>query len=143
MLKAHIAVKALIKKDDSYLILKNIASGQNDEFSGWETPGGRLEEGEELLSGLGREIKEETGLEVSILFPFHTHSANVGQDNHIIGITYLATYIDGDVRIDNREHSKYKWETIEKIRELKNSIGLQKEIDAYESFLFKSRLFIQ
>ncbi|MFC1622462.1 hypothetical protein ACFL1Y_00490 [Patescibacteria group bacterium] len=34
MLKSYIAVKALIKKDNQFLVLKNIDNNQ------WETPGG-------------------------------------------------------------------------------------------------------
>jgi 8-oxo-dGTP pyrophosphatase MutT (NUDIX family) len=43
MNKYQLVVKALIKKDDSFLILKTKESGT------WETPGGNVEKGEDFL----------------------------------------------------------------------------------------------
>jgi ADP-ribose pyrophosphatase YjhB (NUDIX family) len=126
MLKTFIAVKALIKKDNQFLVLKNIDNNQ------WETPGGRLEDKEDLINGLNREVKEETNLEVNILFPFHTHSANLDKDNPIIGITYLCEYVSGEITLDQTEQSEYKWLTLEEIKELKDSVGIQYEIGSYE-----------
>lgn len=137
MLRSYIAVKALIKNKDSFLILKTADSKQDNNLSGWETPGGRLEVGEEIVDGLKREITEETGLSVKILFPFNTFSANVGREDSIIGINYLAEYNGGEIRIDTNEHSHYQWIDISDIRKLKDSIGLQKEVDAYEGFVDK------
>lgn len=139
MLRSYIAVKALIKNKDSFLILKTADSDQNNNLSGWETPGGRLEVGEEIVNGLKREIKEETGLSLKIFFPFNAFSANVGQEDSIIGINYLAEYSGGEIRIDTNEHSRYQWINILNIRKLKDSIGLQKEIDAYEGFIDKCK----
>lgn len=135
MLQSYIAVKALIKNKNSFLVLKTKDSDQNNNLSGWETPGGRLEVGEEIINGLEREIKEETGLIVKILFPFNAFSANIGREDSIVGINYLAEYNGGEIRIDTNEHSGYQWINISDIRKLKDSIGLQKEIDAYERFM--------
>lgn len=137
MLRSYIAVKALIKNKDFFLVLKTTNSDQNNNLSGWETPGGRLEIGEEIIDGLKREIKEETGLIVKILFPFNAFSANVGREDSIIGINYLAEYSGGEVKINTDEHSDYRWINMSDIRKLKDSIGLQKEIDAYKRFIGK------
>lgn len=37
--------------------------------------------------------------------------------------------------MDDKEHSRYQWINISEIRKLKDSIGLQKEINAYEKFV--------
>jgi len=137
MLRSYIAVKALIQNKDTFLILKTKDSDQNDKLAGWETPGGRLEDGEEILFGLKREIVEETGLEINVLFPFNVYSGNTTLENAIIGINFLAEHIDGDIKIDKREHSKFMWATVQQIKQLVRSVGLQKEIDAYNSFLNK------
>lgn len=141
MLRSYIAVKALIKNKDSFLVLKTMDSDQNNDLSGWETPGGRLEVGEEIIDGLKRKIKEETGLSVKILFPFNAFSANIGREDSIVGINYLAEYTGGEIKIDTDEHSHYQWINISDIRKLKDSIGLQKEIDAYEKFMDKWKNF--
>lgn len=135
MLKSYIAVKALIYQKDRFLILKTADSDPTNKLSGWETPGGRLEENEDILEGLKRELKEETGLNVEILFPFNTYSANVGLKNNIIGINYLARFEDGKIKLNKNEHIAYNWFTREEIKSLKDSIGLQKELDAYDNFI--------
>lgn len=130
--KSFIVVKALIKKGDKFLLLKK-AKGGNSQSAGRETPGGHLEEGEEFLVGLAREIKEETGLSVRILFPFNAYWVQVESNESLIGINYLAEWQSGDPIISN-EHNRYQWASVIEIRTLNESKGLQKEIDAYEMF---------
>lgn len=139
MLKTQIAVKALIKNGDKFLILKTKDSDSDNPLTGWETPGGRLEDDEEIIVGLNRELKEETELVVDILFPFNAYTGSAKPEDAIIGINYLANYIDGGVTLDSNEHVEYKWVTIAEMREIKNSIGLQLELDAYERFLDKTK----
>lgn len=135
--KAYIALKAVIQDNDKFLILKKATSDYTNPLIGWETPGGRLEEGEDLIVGLSREIQEETGLTVEILHPFHAFIANSGQENCITGISFIAQYKGGTVILDTKEHNTYAWKTIEEIRKLTESLGLQKEIDAFENFRMK------
>jgi ADP-ribose pyrophosphatase YjhB (NUDIX family) len=135
MLKTYVAVKALIKNGDKFLILKTEDSDQNNPLIGWETPGGRLNDAEDIMVGLDREIKEETGLEVKVFFPFNTYTGSLKPESEIIGINYLAEYISGEVKMDPGEHVQYKWVTKQEIRDLKENIGLQLEFDAYERFL--------
>lgn len=58
--------KAAIKKDDKYLILlrsSNAALFPNH----WDFPGGKLEDGEDPVKGIEREISEETTLKAKAL----------------------------------------------------------------------------
>lgn len=135
MLKAYIVAKALIKDKDLFLILKTSESNQNNDLSGWETPGGHLEINENILDSLKREVLEETGLSIEIFHAYNAFISNIDKLDTTVGINYFAKYTGGDIKIDRKEHSKYKWATISEIRELKDSVGLQKEIDAYEEFI--------
>lgn len=56
-----VAQKALIIKGDLLLIVRHVGSE-----SVWELPGGRLNKDEDPKSGLGREIFEESGVEVIV-----------------------------------------------------------------------------
>ena len=135
MLKSYVATRALIRNKDKFLILKSRNSGENDNSIGWETPGGRLEEGEEIMDGLNRELAEETGLKVNILFSLCTYSGILKTGEAIVYINYLCDYISGDVKIDENEHSRFMWATIEQIGRLTKNSGLQKEIKAYQEFI--------
>lgn len=56
----HIGIKAVILKDNKALVLKEILK---DGRKGYDLPGGRLEEGENIEQGLIRELKEELDLD--------------------------------------------------------------------------------
>ena len=60
-----IAVKSMIVNNGKLLIVKR---ANNDRYMPgiWEIPGGKLDIGENLLDGLIRETKEETGLEIAV-----------------------------------------------------------------------------
>ena len=52
-----VAVNAFLLKDDKFLLLK-----RNDPPLIWGPPGGKLEINEDPVTGLIREVKEETNL---------------------------------------------------------------------------------
>lgn len=57
----RVTVKGLFVKDGRILLLK-----ESPKISGkWELPGGGLDFGEDIHTGLKREIEEETGLQVN------------------------------------------------------------------------------
>ena len=53
---------AIARRGDSLLLVREL--GESGEI-GWSLPGGVIEEGEDPLAALKREVKEETSLEVS------------------------------------------------------------------------------
>lgn len=101
------AMKAVILFDGKVLIVKR---NENLKFGGgtWEFVGGKLEFGEDLLTGLKREITEETGLKVTvekILFAttFKTHDYR-----QVVIINYLCSSETDEVTLSS-EHTEYLW----------------------------------
>lgn len=79
----------------------------------WMLPGGRLEEDGDWLSGLKREVKEETGIE-----NFEVEEV-LNVDMSDSGETYIVTFL---CRIENKpnitlshEHQEYAWIKLEDI----------------------------
>jgi 8-oxo-dGTP diphosphatase len=100
--KFYIGVKAFIKKDDTVLVLF-------DKSNGVRFPGGKIQEGEDYITALKREVKEETSLEISVREPFTTW-LHIKQMNGlpIFLIGYMCEYVSGDVVL-NEEHERFKW----------------------------------
>ena len=91
------------------LIMKN-ARGE------WEFPGGQIEEGEDIIQGLQREIVEETGVQVKVGKLVGVYS-NLSQPT-IVNFNFLCEWISGDIRTSD-ESLEVAWfsrdEVLEKI----------------------------
>lgn len=106
---ARVGVKSIIiNNDDKFLILKR-SDKMNRESGKWSLPGGSTDILENPKQTVVREIKEETGLEVSNVKPFETTSHEYDTD-FIIVIGYTCQTLENKVEI-NWEHDDYIWIT--------------------------------
>lgn len=99
------------KNKEEYRILLTKRSLNSSFLPGcYEIPGGHIEEGEKILDGLKREIREELNLSIKIgdLFDSFTYQ-NKGKE--VIEYIYLATPTSSltDIKIQEDEIDSYVW----------------------------------
>lgn len=58
-------IKAIIVDGDKFLVIKQVVG----DYAFWDLPGGRIQHGDHPLETLFREVKEETGLDITITKP--------------------------------------------------------------------------
>lgn len=96
-------VEAMIVMNKSLLLLRR----RNDPARGqWWFAGGRIRKGESLEEALFREVKEETGLDVTAHKLVNLYS-RVFPERHDIAIVFLCKCRGGKVVL-NDEHSEHK-----------------------------------
>ena len=105
--KFHVAVKAVILHKGKVLIIKRSEYDAINAFI-WEFPGGRIHYGEELQEALLREVKEETGLIVSVGDILYATKCAFCETRHCAIISYLCNIEDETVSL-SEEHTEYIW----------------------------------
>jgi colanic acid biosynthesis protein WcaH len=98
------SVEAIIVKNGLLLLLRrknNPAKGQ------WWFPGGRIRKGESFEEALCREVKEETGLDVTACKLVNVYS-RLFPERHDITVVFLCK-CGGDKVTLNDEHTEYKF----------------------------------
>lgn len=96
-----------------FLLVKDDKPGREEN---WGFIGGRIDEGEEPLVALQREISEEAGdaLEYEITGIVDTES--VGKpDNKTMMQGFLVLYRGGDITLSG-EHREYQWQSLEEVQ---------------------------
>lgn len=105
----YVGQKAFIEKNGQVLVL-------NSPLGGVDYPGGKIQEGEfDLIESLKREVREETGLEISVGEPFATWIGVFPSQHRLAGkkvflVGYKCVCVSGDVILSN-EHNKLMWVT--------------------------------
>ena len=102
------------------------------EGNTWGLPAGKVDENENNLEAMEREIKEETGFSVGTSKPQLLNTLYVKYPDYdfIYHMYSLALLNDFNVIIENKEHKDYKWVTpeeslnIDLIRDLEPCVKL-------------------
>jgi ADP-ribose pyrophosphatase YjhB (NUDIX family) len=109
----RIAMKAVVQNQSGEVLIVRIAdtpkAGPNAGKYG--LPGGKLKAGEVWDEGLRREVKEETGLDVTILKPLHVgewRPVVQGVNLQIVGVFFACAAKDFTVTL-SEENDAYEW----------------------------------
>lgn len=130
-----VAVGAIIKlKGTNKILLVRRAKTQDWQPNEWEILYGRIDQFEDLPTGLKREVKEETGLtdlEIGpILTNWHIYRGSKSAYNEVIGLTFICETTQKNVTL-SFEHSEYQWIEPEKAVELIKVDGIKKDVEEY------------
>ena len=107
----QVAGGAIIEKDGKVLITRRLPGRWKGGY--WEFVTGRIEQGEDLETGLKREVREEVNLEIELVAPLHVvhffRGIEKTPENEIFLMTYLAKYLSGEVKLCPEEQDDFAW----------------------------------
>jgi 8-oxo-dGTP diphosphatase len=110
-----VALKGIVIWNRKILIVRRSADDAIGSDT-WECPGGKLEFGEDLVSGLCREIQEETGLAVQIGKLAYATTFRTSENRQIVLLVYYCLAESPHVRLSG-EHSDFLWANRQQIEE--------------------------
>lgn len=128
----EVGVKAfIVNADGKYLLLLRAKPYPGQTKSMWDIPGGRIHPGEPTQAALAREIKEETGLELSkVVRVLAAQDIQRVEGRHTVRITYLVTCnASKTIKLDPAEHSDNKWLTLVELTETYHDLFLDPVIE--------------
>lgn len=110
--KLFVATKAFIVHEGKVLIIRESNTyADGTKFEKFDLPGGRLKPGEQFNESLIREVREETGLEISIERPIHVDEWKPkvrGEQWQIVGIFFICRATSTAVVL-SQDHDAYEW----------------------------------
>ena len=110
--KLFVATKAFIVHNGKILVLRESGQYQDGSNSGkYDVVGGRIKPGQHFKESLLREIKEETGLDVTIGKPFFVNEWRPvvrGEPWQIVG-TFFECHADTNKVLLSQDHDHFLW----------------------------------
>jgi ADP-ribose pyrophosphatase YjhB (NUDIX family) len=114
----EVGTKALLQNQEGkFLFVQRAKPYYGEKKKSWDIPGGRINHGETQVEALQREIREETGLELSgLVGVLGVQDILKVPGKHIVRVTYLAICSDAkEVVLNKKEHSAYKWLSLDEV----------------------------
>ncbi|MEK7128620.1 MAG: NUDIX domain-containing protein [Patescibacteria group bacterium] len=126
-LQLQVGVKILLKNQESkYLVICRSAEKYPKVGRQWELAGGRIIPGSSLIENIKREVREETGLEITSEPRLIAAQDIIKSHKHIVRLTYTGE-ARGEVRLSD-EHTDYKWLSLREISVLEPLDEYLKEV---------------
>ena len=119
----HLSVLGVIQRPDGKFLITQRVMSKHWAPGWWEVPGGGAMAGESAAQAVRREVREETGLDVSGAeggFVFSYHRENPGKgDNYFVDIfKYVMDFEESDVKIQESEALDFRLADKDEIKAL-------------------------
>lgn len=118
-----IGVGGIVFKDDKVLLIQR---GTPPKVGSWSIPGGRQEWGETIEQTLVREVKEETGITMSVggfidVINYHIdqHPNHVPEGFHYTLLDYWGEWIEGNLIAEKGEIMDVRWVSLDDLGDYK------------------------
>lgn len=119
----HLTVLGVVVRPDGRFLITQRVMTKAWAPGWWEVSGGAAMAGEESLDAVIREVKEETGLDVTgaeggYMFTYHRENPGEG-DNYFVDIyRFVLDFDESDLKLQEEETLGYRLATAEEIRAL-------------------------
>lgn len=119
----HLTVLGVVVRPDGRFLITRRVMTKSWAPGWWEVSGGGVMAGEESRDAVIREVKEETGLDVSgcgdgYLFTYHRENLGEG-DNYFVDVyRFVLDFEESDVKIQEKEAAGFKLATAGEIKKL-------------------------
>lgn len=114
-----IAVGAVIvnrQTGKTLLVKRSGAAGINE--GRWEIVYGRIDQHEDLVDAVNREVREETGIQqleiTKLLRIWHIYRGEKEADKEVYGLTFYCETDQEEITLSS-EHTEYQWLTFEEV----------------------------
>lgn len=119
----HLTVLGVIHRPDGRFLITRRVMTKAWAPGWWEVSGGAVQAGEESAEAVAREIREETGLDVSGCkggYQFTYHRENPGEgDNYFVDVyRFEMDFDESDLKLQKEETMGYRLASAEEISEL-------------------------
>ena len=118
----HLTVLGVVKRPDGKFLITKRVMTKHWAPGWWEVSGGACMAGEDSKDAVIREVREETGLDVSnceggYLFTYHRENPGEG-DNYFVDVyRFILDFDESDVHIQEEETDGFQIATLEEIKE--------------------------
>lgn len=100
----------------------------------WECGGGQVQSGENFEEAIKRQMQEELGVVIDRVLLFATYEIETPdlEQKKIPGLRFVCfwhSYLNGESpAIDNKEHSEWKWQSINSLTGIDFAPGIERDI---------------
>lgn len=114
----------------------------------WECGGGQVHVGEDFEEAVKRQMKSELGVIVSRVLVFGQYFIEVPdiEQKKIPGVKFVCfwdSYVNGkEPEIDSREHSKWKWISINELSKVEFASDIDRDIRSAWEFYSKNKYIV-